>query len=200
MEQLIDIKKGRFIFLTGNVLESITAQYHSLTRSGKKLADYIFAHTGEAQYYSISTLAEKSGISEASITRFCHGLGLAGLLMHICFTLMLSYQAGGIVQTFKGYLNVPSVLYATAIFLLFKNLEQKTIMGLLEKITRPFAGLTFGIYLIHWYLIQVAVIYIKVPDTSIVYRVFGTICIFLISALIAKGLQKIPGVRKIIPS
>ena len=49
-------------------------------------------------------------------------------------------------------------------------------------------------------MIQVAVIYIKVPDTSIVYRVFGTICIFLISALIAKGLQKIPGVRKIIPS
>ena len=64
--------------MTGNILESITAQYHSLTRSGKKLADYVFAHTGEAQYYSISTLAEKSGVSEASITRFCHGLGLAG--------------------------------------------------------------------------------------------------------------------------
>ena len=64
--------------MAGNILESITAQYHSLTRSGKKLADYIFAHTGEAQYFSISTLAENIGVSEASITRFCHGLGLAG--------------------------------------------------------------------------------------------------------------------------
>lgn len=64
--------------MAGNILESITSQYHSLTRSGKKLADYIFAHTGEAQYYSISTLAEKSNVSEASITRFCHVLGLAG--------------------------------------------------------------------------------------------------------------------------
>ena len=64
--------------MAGNILESITAQYHSLTRSGKKLADYIFAHTGEAQYFSMSTLAENSGVSEASITRFCHGLGLAG--------------------------------------------------------------------------------------------------------------------------
>ena len=64
--------------MAGNILESITAQYHSLTRSGKKLADYIFAHTCEAQYFSISTLAENSGVSEASITRFCHGLGLAG--------------------------------------------------------------------------------------------------------------------------
>lgn len=64
--------------MASNILESITAQYHSLTRSGKKLADYIFAHTGETQYFSISTLAENSGVSEASITRFCHGLGLAG--------------------------------------------------------------------------------------------------------------------------
>ena len=64
--------------MASNILESITAQYHSLTRSGKKLADYIFAHTGEAQNFSISTLAENSGVSEASMTRFCHGLGLAG--------------------------------------------------------------------------------------------------------------------------
>lgn len=73
----IGIRKETYI-LAGNILDSITSQYHSLTRSGKKLADYIFSHTGEAQYLSISTLAENSGVSEASITRFCHGLGLAG--------------------------------------------------------------------------------------------------------------------------
>lgn len=64
--------------MNNNILNSITEQYHSLTRSGKKLADYIFEHTGEAQYLSISTLAENSGVSEASITRFCRGLGLSG--------------------------------------------------------------------------------------------------------------------------
>lgn len=61
-----------------NILESITEQYHSFTRSAKKLADYIFEHASEAQFFSISTLAEKSSVSEASITRFCHGLGLSG--------------------------------------------------------------------------------------------------------------------------
>lgn len=61
-----------------NILESITEQYHSLTRSGKKLADYIFQNTSSTQYLSISALAENSGVSEATITRFCHGLGLAG--------------------------------------------------------------------------------------------------------------------------
>lgn len=64
--------------MSNNILNSITEEYHSLTRSGKKLADYIFEHTGEAQYLSISTLAENSGVSEATITRFCRGLGLSG--------------------------------------------------------------------------------------------------------------------------
>ena len=64
--------------MNGNILEYITEQYHSLTRSGKKLADYIFTNTSNTQYLSISTLAENSGVSEASITRFCHSLGLSG--------------------------------------------------------------------------------------------------------------------------
>ncbi len=59
-------------------MEAITEQYHSLTRSGKKLADYLFRNSTEAQYLSISVLAERSGVSEASITRFCRGLGLSG--------------------------------------------------------------------------------------------------------------------------
>lgn len=64
--------------MSANILNLITEQYPSLTRSGKKLAEYIFNHTGDAQYLSISTLAENSGVSEATITRFCRGLGLSG--------------------------------------------------------------------------------------------------------------------------
>ena len=64
--------------MNGNILEYITEQYHSLTRSGKKLADYIFTNTSAVQYLSISTLAENSGVSEASITRFCRSLSLSG--------------------------------------------------------------------------------------------------------------------------
>lgn len=64
--------------MAGNILEQITEKYHVLTRSGKKLADYIFANTHDAQYLSISSMAEYSGVSEASITRFCRHLGLSG--------------------------------------------------------------------------------------------------------------------------
>ncbi len=61
-----------------NILEKITTQYHSLTRSGQRLADYILANAHDAQYMSISGLADNSGVSEASITRFCRSLGLSG--------------------------------------------------------------------------------------------------------------------------
>ncbi|MDO4321184.1 MAG: MurR/RpiR family transcriptional regulator [Lachnospiraceae bacterium] len=64
--------------MTGNIMEAITENYQSFTRSGKKLADYIFNHASDTQYLSISVLAEQSGVSEATITRFCHGLGLSG--------------------------------------------------------------------------------------------------------------------------
>lgn len=64
--------------MTGNILELITEQYHSLTRSSRKLADYILANTHDSQYMSISSLAENCGVSEASITRFCRSLGLSG--------------------------------------------------------------------------------------------------------------------------
>lgn len=62
--------------MAGNILESITAQYHSLTRSGKKLADYIFAHTGEAQYFSISTLAETAASPKLPLPVSVMGWGL----------------------------------------------------------------------------------------------------------------------------
>lgn len=49
--------------MADNILDSITEQYHSLTKSGKKLADYVFSHTAETQYLSITSLAENCDVS-----------------------------------------------------------------------------------------------------------------------------------------
>ena len=43
--------------MADNILDSITEQYHSLTKSGKKLADYVFSHTAETQYLSITSVS-----------------------------------------------------------------------------------------------------------------------------------------------
>jgi DNA-binding MurR/RpiR family transcriptional regulator len=60
------------------ILERITDNYNVLTRSGKKLADYILLHCTEAQYMSITALADECGVAEATITRFCRTLGFSG--------------------------------------------------------------------------------------------------------------------------
>ena len=63
--------------MADNILDSITEQYHSLTKSGKKLADYVFSHTAETQYLSITSLAENCDVSEATITHNTRSLILS---------------------------------------------------------------------------------------------------------------------------
>lgn len=70
--------RGGAISMQNNILDFISAQHNTMTRSAKKLADYIFSNKTVVQYMSITSLAEASGVSEATITRFCRSLGLAG--------------------------------------------------------------------------------------------------------------------------
>jgi len=61
-----------------DILNKITSEFGSMTRSGKALADYILKNKTSVQFLSITALADASGVSEASITRFCRSLGLEG--------------------------------------------------------------------------------------------------------------------------
>ena len=61
-----------------NVFETISAQYFQLTNSEKKVADYILGHRIDAQYMSISELAEECDVADATISRFCRRLGVGG--------------------------------------------------------------------------------------------------------------------------
>lgn len=58
-------------------------------------------------------------------------LAIMGLLAHIIGTYTLSMEAGKIIDTYKGYLNVPCILYSAGIFLLFKELYNNN--KILEK-------------------------------------------------------------------
>ncbi len=44
--------------MADSILDSITEQYHSLPNP-EKLADYVFSHTTETQYLSITSLSRK---------------------------------------------------------------------------------------------------------------------------------------------
>jgi len=63
-------------------MNSIAAIIHSLsnsfTKSEKKIADVLLNNLEEAIYYSVTDFAEKAGVGDTSIIRFCRKLGFRG--------------------------------------------------------------------------------------------------------------------------
>ena len=126
--------------------------------------------------------------------------GIVGLFIYIVGTHILSYEQCGINEMFKGYLNVPSILWSVCVFLAFKQIQQKQIVSkFLSKITKPFQGTTFGIYLVHWFLIDILQ-KTEINQMSIWYRTIGAIMVFVICAILVKILQKISILSRILPS
>lgn len=58
---------------------------------------------------------------------------------------------------------------------------------------------TFGIYLIHIYLVWEIPKLFNISMYSLVWRILGGFLIYLLSALIVSLLQKIPVIKKIVP-
>lgn len=60
------------------MLSHIQNHYNELRKSEAKVADWVLDHPNETIELSISALAEKAGVSEPTIMRFCHALGYDG--------------------------------------------------------------------------------------------------------------------------
>lgn len=56
----------------------IKSHLHSLKPSEKKVAEYILENITEIIHYSITRLAKKAGVSEATIVKFCQRIGYSG--------------------------------------------------------------------------------------------------------------------------
>lgn len=128
-----------------------------------------------------------------------YGLALIGLAMHIIGTGLLSYEAGSVVQTYKGYLNVPCILYSVGIFVLFKQIGQKIKNEKVISVIEGLSSYTFAVYLLHWFIMDTMVRELHLDVQSIVYRVGAPFVIFLICIGITWGIRKIPILRKILP-
>lgn len=63
---------------TTNFWDLLNEKRDKLTKSGRVVAEYLTQHAEEAQYLSISSLAEECGVAEATIFRFCRSLGFDG--------------------------------------------------------------------------------------------------------------------------
>ncbi len=58
--------------------EKIVEHYEKMSKTQKKIANYVLQNITAVSYYNIQQLAEAAGTSEASILRFCNFLGYKG--------------------------------------------------------------------------------------------------------------------------
>jgi len=120
--------------------------------------------------------------------------------MHIVGTYVTSVQAGSIQTLYKGYINLPCVLYTFAIFVFLSDFARwiekyKWIKRIINYVGRY----TFPLYLIHWFILRLIEDCLKINNKSIIFRVFAPYAVFAIVIAITWVLRKIPGIRKIVP-
>ncbi|MBQ9609880.1 MAG: acyltransferase [Lachnospiraceae bacterium] len=127
-------------------------------------------------------------------------LGLFGLLVHIMGTYKLSIEAGTIIRTFKGYNNVPCIMYSIGIFVLIKIIAEKISSEHFWKIINFLGKYTFSVYLMQWFIMDfVTHKFSEINIYSMWYRLGTPILIYLICVIITIVLRKIPILKKIVP-
>ena len=129
---------------------------------------------------------------------------VAGLLAQILGTYYATKAdpRGYISTLYKGYYNLPCVLYSTGIFLLVKQLGMKLKNRRAVKAFAYLQGYTFPIYLIHRYFLDVFEENLKLVNmerASLHYVILATILALALSILTTAILRKIPVLRHIVP-
>lgn len=126
--------------------------------------------------------------------------GLLGLSLHIFGTYFSSIQAGKLITIYKGYMNVPCLLYSTAIFIFFryggqKIMQNQIICNIINKIKKY----TFSLYLMHWYILQILLRHFAINEASIIYRLTAPFIALGITIIITIIIRKIPVIKRILP-
>lgn len=125
--------------------------------------------------------------------------GIMGLLMHIVGTYQLSMKAGEIVGTFKGYQNVPCILYSAAMFVLLKDIGSILMKGKYAAFIKWLGGYTFAIYLIQFLLLAFVSLKTNIDQTTMAYRLGAPFVFAPIIIIITWCIRRIPVLRAIVP-
>ena len=126
-------------------------------------------------------------------------LGFIGLLTHIIGTQYLSFKANNIITTYKGYCNLPAILYSVAIFTFIKNKLHILKSKVSEKIINILKKYTFPLYLMHWFILDISIRLFNLNIKSILFRLGYPFIIIPICIGITYIMRKIPIIKKIVP-
>lgn len=198
----IDEKKQKNIFLyiivTSFVLDSLLPLVNTVFNLGLNLSIKLIVGREYLSYVLLGYLLDNNELTKKQKT-IVYVLGLIGLLFHIIMTYNLSIEANQIVKTYKGYNNVPCILYSVAVFVFLKDFynyfKSKKIKSLFIFVSKY----TFAIYLMHFYVMEIILTLFHLDKFSIIYRLGMPFVIIPICMIITWILRKIPIVKHIVP-
>ena len=61
-----------------NIYEEMAKKRDGMSKTQKKIADYILEHQVAVSFYTVGKLAKEANVSEASVVRFANFLGYDG--------------------------------------------------------------------------------------------------------------------------
>ena len=151
-------------------------------------------------FYSLfGYYVHKYGVNEKTRKIF-YILSAIGFLIILFGTYFLSLNEGKIVIIFRLYNNLPILFYSTGLFILLKyNYHKFMDNEIINKIVSSIEYYTLGIYLVHWYILQVLVKTLNIDITSLIYRFFSPFIVIPLCVLIIYILRKIPLVKRSVP-
>lgn len=89
---------------TSNLLRDIQLNYNQLTKTEKKIADFLIRNVDRVLFMSITDLAESCGVADASVYRFCRSVGAKGyqdFKMKLSLSVMPEEQGIRETENFK---------------------------------------------------------------------------------------------------
>jgi len=130
---------------------------------------------------------------------FIYVFSFVGLGLHLFGTYYLSINSNRIIDTFKGYNNVPCFIYSVGIFVFFKYFKVPLKLSTVFNRIINLSKYTFGAYLMHFFIIDISLEVLKIDNRNIYFRVFAPFVIFIICIFIENIVKKVPLLRTVLP-
>lgn len=143
--------------------------------------------------YLLSTM-ELSGRQRAGI----YALGIVGAATRYGYTVYASVRDGALNKLTWEYMNWPSILFAAAMFVFIKYLCRTKLFRnpKLIWVVRWLSGASFGIYLIHIFVMGHLASLLGVNMASVWWRLLAAPVVYMLALTAVKLLQRIPVVGK----
>jgi DNA-binding MurR/RpiR family transcriptional regulator len=102
----LTLYEKNFLIIMSEFIQHLQANYSTLRKSEKKIADYLQQHAQERLDFSITELARRLEVSETTVSRFCRVIGLQGFQ-----DLKLSMAASLNVNGADEFKNIPPTIH-----------------------------------------------------------------------------------------